>query len=535
MEPSHQMQADGDPVHPTPQRLRDFVLGELDDGNSEGVEHHLKCCEDCCEILRGDCEDDLVALLREVGGTKGGGVEFVSPSASIRQRLAPGYALLEVLGEGGMGVVWKARQEGLNRIVALKRLRSSDKYSPEALARFRREAESVARLHHPNIVQIYEVGEQEGEPFLALEYVGGGTLAQMLAAEPIATTQAAALIETLALAIHHAHQHGIVHRDLKPGNVLVDENGELKIGDFGLAKQLDRPLPLPSLSKEGEAVGKGTCSQTGAILGTPSYMAPEQASGDHTSVGPAADVYALGAILYESLTGRPPFRGPSVSDTLANVRERDPVVPRQLQPSVPHDLQTICLKCLNKVPGRRYRSALDLAEDLRRFLDGKPILARPVGLWERLLKSIRRKPYQAILVGIAFLVPLATVIGLFWHNERLRREIVRAEKAEGNSRDNYKKSRQTIRSMLTHLNRWYHSGSKNTAEMSEALTQDALDYVQTVLDNGDNSDPQVQADAAELLLQVARIQIYHGLHERASENFVEALRLWERVSEQCPN
>ena len=295
----------------------------------------------------------------------------------------PGYDVLEELGRGGMGIVYKARQRQLNRLVAVKVLLPSAPGDTEDFARFRAEAEAVARIRHANIVQVHEVGEQDGRPYCVMEYLDGGTLQQRLAGQPLAPRPAAELLQALAHGIHAAHQAGIVHRDLKPSNVLMSGEGlpaqpqaempkttthQIKITDFGLAKRLD--------ADTGH-------TRTGAILGTPSYMAPEQAAGKTNAVGPAADVYALGAILYELLTGRPPFKAAFVLDTLEQVRSQEPVPPSRLQPGVPRDLETICLKCLHKEPRRRYASAAALADDLHRFLEGKPVEARPIGRVER--------------------------------------------------------------------------------------------------------------------------------------------------------
>jgi serine/threonine protein kinase len=284
-----------------------------------------------------------------------------------------GYEVLEELGRGGMGVVYKARQVSLNRVVALKLIHAGAAAIPEELTRFRREAEATARLSHPNIVGVYEVGEHRGCPYLALELVEGGSLAEKLVQSPLPALRAAQLVQTLALAVQHAHERGVLHRDLKPANVLLAPDGAPKIADFGLARRLD--------------VGSNE-TRTGSILGTPSYMAPEQADGRVHDLGPATDVYALGAILYELLTCRPPFKTASVLETLEQVRTHEPVRPAILQPGVPRDLETICLKCLEKDPRSRYASAAALAEDLRRFLDGEPITAHSRTLLEQLTRTI---------------------------------------------------------------------------------------------------------------------------------------------------
>jgi eukaryotic-like serine/threonine-protein kinase len=297
-----------------------------------------------------------------------------------------GYEILEVIGHGGMGVVYKARQTGLNRIVALKMVLAGNNARPQDLARFRSEAEAVARLAHPNIVQIYEIGEQNGCPYLALEYIGGGSLAQQLDGTPVTARQAAELVLALARAVHHAHQRGIVHRDLKPANVLLIADGTPKIADFGLAKRADSDY---------------VHTQTGAILGSPSYMAPEQAAGATDKIGPATDVYALGVILYELLTGRPPFKGATVIETMEQVREHDPAPPRSLQPRTPRDLETICLKCLEKQPRRRYGSAAELADDLEAFLRGDPITAHSLTLLDQVARTISHHSFDARFRGFA--------------------------------------------------------------------------------------------------------------------------------------
>ena len=304
----------------------------------------------------------------------------------------PGYELLGILGRGGMGIVFRARQLSLKRQVALKMILTGRHARPTERARFQREAEAVARLQHPNIVQIYEVGEQNGLPYFSLEFVNAGSLAQFLGNHPQAPRICAALVTELALAMHYAHKRGIVHRDLKPANILLHldesstfQDGHLtdstvlgnlmayvpKITDFGLAKHMG--------GEEGPF-------RQGAIVGTPSYMAPEQARGTSGAIGPAADVYALGAILYEMLTGRPPFAAATLEETAQLVLEQEPTPPTHLQPGTPRDLETICLVCLQKNPAHRYGSAEAIAEDLRRFLANEPIRARRTNLPERVVK-----------------------------------------------------------------------------------------------------------------------------------------------------
>lgn len=320
------------------------------------------------------------------------------------------YEKLELLGQGGMATVYRARHRKLNRLVAIKMFESDRILNSREEFRVQTEARAMARLSHTNVIRIFEIGECGGVPFLALELAENGTLQKKLQQFQYTPRMAAELIETLANAIQHAHDHQVIHRDLKPANVLFAADGKPMITDFGLAKVLqDRLVSLTDATRTGEAIG------------TPRYMAPEQADGNQGLICPGTDVYALGSLLYECLTGRAPFMASSVVQTLHQICHDDPLSPRQLQPAVPRDLETICLHCLEKRPNYRYHSAKELAEDLRRFLDGKPVAARPAPLWEIVLKWSRRKPTQAALVFGTLTVLILGVIG-FLITSRLRTE-----------------------------------------------------------------------------------------------------------------
>ncbi len=324
--------------------------------------------------------------------------EPVTSATNAAATEIPGYQVLGELGRGGMGVVYKARQIKLNRIVALKMILAGGHAGKSELIRFRTEAEAIARLQHPNIVQVHEVSEHAAVPYFSLEFCAGGSLAQKIAGTPWRAQNAARMVETLSRAMAAAHQKGVIHRDLKPANVLLLDDGTPKISDFGLAKKLD----------------EASQTQSGAVMGTPSYMAPEQAGGKGREVGPATDVYALGAILYELLTGRPPFKAATAMDTVLQVLHDDPVPVSQLQSKTPRDLETICLKCLQKEPAKRYASADALGDDLRRFLAGEPIAARPIGVPERVHKWVRRRPVVASLLAAVCVVTLVGVGAFAW-------------------------------------------------------------------------------------------------------------------------
>jgi len=296
------------------------------------------------------------------------------------------YELLEQIGRGGQGVVFRARQKSLNRIVALKLIGLGQWATEANLKRFRLEAEAAARLEHPGIVPIHEVGERDGSCYFSMKFVEGGQLDEVIRRTPMSIRQAAELIANVARTVHYTHEHGILHRDIKPGNILLDAKGEPHLTDFGLARLVE---------------SESTVTRTMEVLGTPSYMAPEQAVGNNAAVSSVTDVYGLGAVLYQLLTGQAPFAGGTTYETIKLLLDTEPRQPRLLNPKIDHDLSTICLKCLEKDPKRRYSSALALAEDLERWLKHEPIAARRTGLLTRSRKWVRRKSHQRAASGIS--------------------------------------------------------------------------------------------------------------------------------------
>jgi eukaryotic-like serine/threonine-protein kinase len=362
-------------------------------------------CSDCPELLpqvrlqllRLKRMEERVNSLFPPSGVGPGDRPIRAEPANLPR--IPGYEVREILGRGGIGIVYKAWDLRLNRPVALKMLLSGVYAQTHELERFHREAEAIAALAHPNIVQVHDIGEHDGTAYFTMEFVEGGNLARKLSGSPQPARKAADLVMTFAQAIQAAHHQGIVHRDLKPANVMLTADGTPKITDFGLASRIN---------------GEAMLTQTGVPVGTPSYMSPEQAAGHVHAIGPATDIYALGAILYELLTGRPPFRAETASETERQVIAIEPAPPRRLNAKIPRDLETICLKCLQKERTERYATAADLVADLRRFLAGEPILARPAGLLERTGKWVRRRPALAVAL-LACAVALAALLsGVVW-------------------------------------------------------------------------------------------------------------------------
>jgi WD40 repeat protein len=413
------------------QRLQEALvacLEAVEGGRAPDREELLARYPDCAaeleEFLTGrDQVDRVAAPYRQVAVAAGRAGGADTPPGPVADGTLPGtetpgsfgdYELLEEVARGGMGVVYRARQVSLNRAVALKMILTGQLASAAEVERFRREAEAAAHLDHPNIVPIYEVGEHGGRHYFSMKLIDGGSLAQRLGDFRADPRAAARLVAAVARAVHYAHQHGVLHRDLKPGNILLDGRGEPHVTDFGLAKRFEGGRPQ---------------TQSGALVGTPGYMAPEQAGGK-AGLTTSTDVYGLGAILYELLTGRPPFRGDTALDTLLQVLEREPERPRDLNPDLDPDLETVCLKCLEKDAHRRYGSAEELAEDLERWLAGEPIEARPTGAWERTRKWVRRRPALAALVAVVAgaTVGLVAVSGAF--TVQLRQALTRTQRQE---------------------------------------------------------------------------------------------------------
>jgi serine/threonine-protein kinase len=419
-------------------------VGQLVDEILESDRTPEEICADCPELLAEVRERYREVRLLEAE------LDAVFPSPTLDRNAdalvasdpaaelpdIPGYQVDAVIGRGGMGIVYKARHSRLNRTVALKMLLAGTYADRVDRQRFLREAEAVAALRHANIVQIYDMGEHDGRPYFTMELAEGGSLHAKVAGTPQLAAWAASLMAPLAGAVHFAHQSGIVHRDLKPANDLLTADGTPKVTDFGLAWRLD---------------DKGGLTLSGVLLGTPSYMAPEQARGEKSAIGPATDVYALGAILYELLTGRPPFRADTATATLRQVVDEEPASPTRLNSRGPRDLETICLKCLQKGPAERYASAAALSDDLRRFVRGEPIAARPPGALERAAKWARRRPATAALLAAGLLMLAGVTSAAVWYagdRARLRAEARSRGREANDSLDVAETNLKSLRAQL---------------------------------------------------------------------------------------
>jgi serine/threonine protein kinase len=495
------------------------------------------------------------------------------------------YSVVKFLGHGGMGMVFLAQDLKLKRTVALKLLLESLAHDERGAARFQREAETVARFRHPNIVQIYEIGTHRNRPFLVLEYVDGGNLAEHLNGRPQPVREAAELVQIVARAIHYGHEHGVVHRDLKPANILlVSGRGSgatpsVRRGSPDPAETADRKpcsLALHAGETSGQPCGAGSgdprtvphessrdhggtasthhsplstrqpkitdfglakvldeegLTQTGELVGTPSYMAPEQtrSRAGVSHAGPAADVYALGAILYEMLTGRPPFRGETVLDTLDQVRELEPVPPSRLRPGIPRDIETICLKCVQKEPGKRYADAASLADDLDRFLRNKPIHARPVSRTERLRKWVRRKPALAGLIVLTIISASAVVGAMLVYNARLQREVLESLRQRERADLRYRQARDTISRMLDRLNDKQLAKVPRLKELSQKQREDAITFYEQTLTEDNVPDREIRYDAAVAYLRAGAAQGTLNRNTHSLSNFRRAMVLLETL------
>jgi serine/threonine protein kinase len=498
-------------------------------------------------LLAADAEARQRGFLEGSGPrTEAVGVAGSGPAPGLPA--PPDYEILGELGRGGMGVVYKARQVKVNRLVALKMIPTGVHATPEQLTRFRREAEAVARLDHPHIVHLYDYGDVDGRPYFSMELVEGGTLAQRIAGHSQPTRESAALVETLARAIHYAHGRGIVHRDLKPANVLLQRTeGRVrrpegrsqravvrgqwvdrppgpsdlcpltsdlwpKITDFGLAKRLD---------------AEADQTRSGILMGTPRYMAPEQAARQARNIGPATDVHALGVILYELLTGQPPFGAETPLQTLDQVVNQEPRPMSQLQPRLPRDLQTICLKCLQKKASERYASALDLAEDLLRWRSGEPIRARPVGPVESLWRWSRRNPLVAGSLGALVLVLFTALALITWQWRRAEANFQQSEENFAQARD----ARQAeLNAVLTEL----HPRS-GMLPISRGLLTQAVARRRRSLE-GQRTDPRLQYDLGYACLELGIVASEIGKVEEALQLYQEAsLLLQTPVRETAQN
>ncbi|MCA9136678.1 MAG: protein kinase [Planctomycetales bacterium] len=445
-----------------------------------------------------------------------------------------GFHSLELIGRGGMGLVCRAKQASLNRTVAIKFIQSGIHATADERIRFQREAESAACLSHPNIVRVHEVAEFNAMPYLVMEYVTGGTLSGRIGGLPVPARLAAEMTAKIADGIELAHRNGIVHRDLKPSNILLsgvdaepckqESHGSLhrnellskaipKIADFGLAKQLD---------------DSNDATRTGLVIGTPNYMAPEQAVGDSKSVGPATDIYAIGAILYELLVGRPPFVAPSTMETLDQVRNDEPLSPKRLSRRVPTDLCTICLKCLQKNPSRRYQSASELADDLRRYLRSEPIKAKPAGLLDQGAKWMRRHPARSAFVASTLIACLVLAVVTIRHNRVLAAEVLRSNRNEANAiaqktlaMNNFQLGYQALDDLLQQVGR-HSRDSEIATEYARQLYDRVLQYYYQVLSDADESDSEIRQARGSLLVYAGSMQFLLGRNDKASDDLQSA-------------
>ena len=421
------------------------------------------------------------------------------------------YELLSMIAKGGMGVVYRARQRKLNRIVAMKMILAGQFADDVDVKRFYGEAEAAAKLRHPNIVGIHEVGECDGQHFFSMEFIDGQSLSALVRENPLPPTQAAMLVKDIALAMQYAHEHDVLHRDLKPSNVLLDESQRPMITDFGLAKQVE---------------GQSQLTMSGAIVGTPSYMPPEQASAQTEKVGVCSDVYSTGAILYELITGSPPFRAATPFETIRQVLERDPISPRVLDSSIPVDLETICLKCLQKEPAARYASSNELADELTRFINGEPIHARPIGPIHRLWRRCQRNPVVASLSVLAIVLSIAFVANLIASNITTKRLLAKSDQA-------LQETLKTVNSLFVIISEERLLNEPGAKQLREELLMKAQEIYER-LHSRESDDPQILHELALSHYRVGRILAELRSPAEAKKSYQRAMRMMAQLVEANP-
>jgi serine/threonine protein kinase/tetratricopeptide (TPR) repeat protein len=539
-------QENGDELEPRIARVIASFHRALEAGQPVSPEEWLARYPDLADELRDyfAAQEELAHVatpLRRVARAEGDSTPWLgntrpagAPPADTGEPGAPlpsfgDYELLEEIGRGGMGVIYRARHHSLNRLVALKRIHRDRLGSAADVQRFRNEAEAAAGLDHPHIVPILEVGDCDGQPYFTMKLIEGGSLARGLDRFVADPRSAARVVARVARAVHHAHQRGILHRDLKPSNVLLDAAGEPHVTDFGLAKRLQSDCSL---------------TRSGDLLGTPSYMAPEQAGGGTAAVTVAADVHGCGAVLYALLTGRPPFRGIGVLETLDQVRHREPPPPRASNPHVDGDLETICLKCLEKEPGRRYGSAEALAEDLERWLAGELVAARPPSRMDRLRKFVRRNKgpvgATAAVIGLLVLGLVGTSIGL---KRALEAESRATHAAESESRQRhlaevaYEAAVQQRREARTAVDEMYSQFAEKWLDEQPRLEKTQREFVEKVLRYyekfalAESTDPQERFETAYAYFRVGQIQLRLGQQVRAEEAYQRAVSMFAALAD----
>ncbi len=490
-------------THPTPKQLQALFGGEpLEAGLVSWIEQHLMDCVACQHSASEVQPGELERLIQQNAGSK------------FRQlpKLGNGYEIVEEIGRGASGIVYRAIDRALDRTVALKVLVSGARAKPSELVRFQRESEALARMNHPHVVRVFDIGEQDGVPFLAMEWIDGNSLAEYLHLVPVSSRQAAEIVAALACGISHAHGHRVLHRDLKPQNVLVanhdagDSSGttsadqiavRLKIIDFGLARFCDED---------------GFHTRTGETLGTPAYMAPEQIAGDPMQIQPATDVYGLGAILYECLAGRPPFHSNSPLETMQLVANHEPVPVQELRPGVPSDLAIICHRCLEKSPAARFTSAAELAADLQRFLNGEPIQSRAVSRLERGLRWARRNPWPIAAILLLVSAIVSTIVGQQIFQNRLSQE-------RDTVQSNYQSARATVWQMLEASGNESAFDIPRLQQMQVRQMSEALKLFESLAQ---------QEGTEQSKFDLAKIQMLYGTSLVAGGNFDDGRKLLEQ-------